>query len=283
MEKMLVVVFDNEKKAYDASRALNQLDHEGSITIHAETVIAKSNDGTVTVKKEADEFPIRTLKGTAIGSLIGLLGGPIGVGVGAAAGTIAGAMDEIYFAGVDDDFIMDVSSNLTNGKYAVLADVSEEWVTPIDTRMEELGGTVFRTSKKNFEADQWAKDTAATNLEIDQLKAEMATARADRKTKLQAKIDALNKKLKAKQAKADERMKQNKSETDAKVHGLEMKRKTAHADAKARIESRINEIRKHYEESEKQFKLRRAEQLELVGKNLEDKAATLKKEAELVA
>jgi uncharacterized membrane protein len=283
MEKMLVVVFDNEKKAYDATRALNQLDSEGSVTVHAETVIAKSNDGTVTVKKEADEFPVRTVTGTAIGSLIGLLGGPIGVGFGAAAGTIAGAMDEIYFAGVDDDFIMDISSHLTNGKYAVLADVSEEWVTPIDTKMEELGGTVFRTAKKNFEADQWAKDTAATNLEIDQLKTEMAKARADRKAKLQSKIDALNKKLETKQMKANERLKQMKGETDAKIHGLEMKRKTAHADMKARIDSRIDEVRKHYEESERQFKMHRAEQLERAGKRLGDKAATLKKEAEVVA
>lgn len=35
MEKMLVVVFDDESKAYEGSHALKQLDAEGSITIHA--------------------------------------------------------------------------------------------------------------------------------------------------------------------------------------------------------------------------------------------------------
>ena len=36
MEKMLVVVFDNEAKAYEGTRSLNQLDADGSITIYAE-------------------------------------------------------------------------------------------------------------------------------------------------------------------------------------------------------------------------------------------------------
>ena len=48
MERMLVVVLSDESKAYEASRALNQLDAEGSITVHGESVITKNNDGTVT-------------------------------------------------------------------------------------------------------------------------------------------------------------------------------------------------------------------------------------------
>jgi uncharacterized membrane protein len=57
MEKMLVIVFDTEKKAYEGLRALNQLDSEGSITIHAEAVIDKNNDGAVTVKQGDGDFP----------------------------------------------------------------------------------------------------------------------------------------------------------------------------------------------------------------------------------
>ena len=81
MEKMMVVVFDDELKAYEGSRALKQLDAEGSITIHAGSVIQKNADGTVSVKQAEDDFPIRTIGGTALGSLIGLLGGPIGFGI----------------------------------------------------------------------------------------------------------------------------------------------------------------------------------------------------------
>ena len=108
MEKMLVVVFDDESKAYEGSHALKQLDAEGSITIHAESVIKKNADGTVTVKQVDDGFPIRTVGGTAIGSLIGLLGGPVGLGVGAVAGALAGSIGDLNVAGVDAEFLDDV-------------------------------------------------------------------------------------------------------------------------------------------------------------------------------
>ena len=62
MEKMLVVVFDNETKAYEGSHALKQLDGEGSITVHAESVIKKGADGTVSVK-QADGISLSGLSG----------------------------------------------------------------------------------------------------------------------------------------------------------------------------------------------------------------------------
>jgi len=161
MEKMLVVVFDSESKAYEASRALVQLDVEGSIAIHAESVIKKNDDGTVTVEKVDGDFPVRTVGGTAIGSLIGLLGGPVGFGVGAAAGALAGSIADLHVAGVGAEFLDQVTAALAPGKCAVLADISEEWVTPIDTRMDPLGGAVFRTPKKSFEDEQRARDVAA--------------------------------------------------------------------------------------------------------------------------
>src|SRR6516162_2460047 len=134
MERMLVVVLDDDSKAYEASRALNQLDAEGSITVHAESVITKNQDGTVTMEQADGDFPVRTVGGTAIGSLVGLLGGPVGLGVGAAAGAIAGSLSDLITAGVDSSFLDDISDVLTPGKHAVVADISEEWVTPVDTR-----------------------------------------------------------------------------------------------------------------------------------------------------
>src|SRR5208283_5317871 len=124
MERMLVVIFNDEPKTYEGSHALKQLDAEGSITIHAEAVIAKNADGTVTVKQSEDDFPIRTVGGTAIGSLIGLLEGPVGLGVGAAAGFLAGSIGDLHMAGVDAEYLDEVAAKLTPGKYAVIADVS---------------------------------------------------------------------------------------------------------------------------------------------------------------
>ena len=246
MEKMLVVVFDNETKAYEGSRALNQLDFEGSISIHAKAIISKNSDGTVTVKQGEDDFPVRTVSGTAIGSLIGLLGGPAGLAVGALAGTMAGGLADLFVAGVDSDFLAEVSNVLTPGKYAIVADVSEEWVTPVDTRMEALNAFVFRTARKSFEEAQRARDIAELRAEIDQLKAEHARAKAEHKAKLQAEIDRLNTRLQAKLQQARQRSEQIKNETEAKVQALQKKAARVQGDAKAAIDSRVTEIKKQY-------------------------------------
>lgn len=269
MERMLVVVFDDEPKAYEGSRVLNQLDAEGSITIHAKSVIGKNADGTVTVKQSDDSFPVRTLGGTAIGSLIGLLGGPVGLGVGAAAGLLAGSFVDLNAAGVDAEYIDDIAASLTPGKCAVVADVSEEWVTPVDTRMEALGGAVIRTARKSVEHDQRAREVAELRAEIDQLKAEHAHARADRKAKIQARIDKLNAKLQARLDAAKQRSAQIKTETEAKVQALQKKAQKAQGDVKTTLDARVKRIRDEYEQSEAKLKHLMAGQLTAAAARLE--------------
>jgi uncharacterized membrane protein len=269
MEKMLVVVFDSESKAYEASRALVQLDVEGSIAIHAESVIKKNDDGTVTVEKVDGDFPVRTVGGTAIGSLIGLLGGPVGFGVGAAAGALAGSIADLHVAGVGAEFLDQVTAALAPGKCAVLADISEEWVTPIDTRMEPLGGSVFRTPKKSFEDEQRARDVAALRAEIDELKAEHARARADQKAKIQARIDELTAKLQGKFDEGKLRSDQIKSEAEAKVKALQMKAQNSQVEMKATLEARVAQIRENYEQTQGKLKHLVAEQLKQAAARLE--------------
>jgi len=269
MEKMLVVVFNDEAKAYEGSHALRQLDAEGTIAIHAEAVIKKNADGTVTVKQSEDDFPIRTLGGTAIGSLIGLLEGPVGMAVGATAGLLAGSIGDLHVAGGDAEFVDDVAATLTPGKCAVIADVSEEWITPVDTRMEALGGTMFRKSKKLVEDDERARDVAELRSEIDQLKAEHARARGERKAKIQAQIDKLNGKLEARLDEARKRAEQTKSETEAKVQALQKKAEKTQGEIKATFDARVKRIRDDYEQSQKKLKHLLAGQLKEAAARLE--------------
>jgi uncharacterized membrane protein len=250
MEKMLVVVFKDEKAAYEGAKALADIDAEGSIAIHAQAVIQKNADGTVSTKRVDDTYPIRTFGGTAIGSLIGLLAGPIGFGVGAAVGAISGLIGDIYASGVDADFLADVSTTLTPGKCAVVADVSEEWVTPVDTRMESIGGVVFRTLRTTVEGDRSSREAAARRAELDQLKAEHAKARADRKAKLQAKIDHLNARLQKSLEQSRARSEQSKRELQAKVEALQKKAAKEKGAAKAAIDAQIAGLRAHYKRQE---------------------------------
>ncbi len=253
MERMLVVVFDNEKKAYDGSRALKELDSEGSISVYAEAVIEKNDDGKVVIKQIGEDFPISTFSGTAIGSLIGALGGPIGLAVGAVGGAIAGSIWDMYRAGVNAEFLDDVSAKLTPGKWAIVSEISEEWVTPVDTRMEELGGTVFRIARRDVADEQDAREVAAIKADIAQLKAEQAKSLAEDKAKLQAKIDDLDKKLDAKAEQAAQRSQQREKEAKAKLKALDKRAAEKKGEAKVAIEKRIAEIKEKLKKSSEDY------------------------------
>ena len=142
--KILVSVFDSEPVAFGGLTALKDLHRDGDITLYASTVIAKDPSGTVSVRQSADRGPVGTLVGAVTGGLVGLLGGPAGVAVGAYVGGFGGLMFDLFNAGVSMDFVDEVSASLTPGKVAVIADIDESWVTPVDTRLGALGGTTFR-------------------------------------------------------------------------------------------------------------------------------------------
>ena len=231
MDRMLVAVFDDDGKAYEAKKALLQLDREGSIGLYAYAVLAKNSDGTVKVEQGDDTGPIGTLIGTSVGSLIGLLGGPAGMVAGASAGFFSGTAADLQNARVGDDFIDDVSKKLTPNKVAVVAEIEEDWTTPVDTRMEQIGGTVFRRALSDVQQKSQEEDVAAMKADLAQMKAEHAKAQADRKATLQDKINQLDTKIQARLEKAKERRETAEKQAQAKVQVL--KSKAAAAKAKA--------------------------------------------------
>src|SRR5258708_5045165 len=174
MDRMLVVVFNTESDAYEGKKALLHLDSEGSISVYAYAVLAKHADGTATIKQGDDPGPIGTLIGTSLGSLIGLLGGPVGMAVGAAAGLGGGMVADVHNARVGDDFLFHVQKTLLPNKVAVVAEIDEDWTTPVDTRMEAIGGTVFRRSLSDVTDTVNDEEVAAMKADLAQVKAEHA-------------------------------------------------------------------------------------------------------------
>jgi uncharacterized membrane protein len=249
MDKLIVVVFRDEKSAYEGVSALHALDQEASIALNRLAVIKKNVDGTVVVERVDDDFPppSGTLAGTAIGSLIGILGGPVGFAVGAGAGSLIGLVRDLLTTDMDEDFLSDVTSALNPGTHAVLADVDEEWVTPLDKRMESLGGVVFRTFKADVREEHLAREQAAVRAELDQLKAEHARAHSERKAKLQARIDQLRARLEKRLEQERARSKEVSEEMLARVHALQKRAEKEKGEVKSAVEARISRLRKEYQ------------------------------------
>ncbi|HTS59041.1 MAG TPA: DUF1269 domain-containing protein [Terriglobales bacterium] len=231
MDRMLVVVFDSEGKAYEGKRALQQLDGEGSISLYAYAVLTKNADGTTSLKQGDDLGPIGTLLGTSFGSLIGLLGGPAGAAIGAAAGLGAGSAADLDNARIGADFIDDVAKVLLPNRVALVAEIEEDWTTPVDTRMESIGGTVFRRSLSEVRDTVDDEEVAAMKADAAQMKAEAAKAHADRKAKLQEKINQLDSKIQAQLQRAKQRREAAERQAQAKVQVLKAKAEAAKAKA----------------------------------------------------
>lgn len=250
MDKLVVVVFRDEKSAYEGVSALHALDAEASLVLNRLAVIKKSADGKVVTERVDDDFPppSGTLAGTAIGSLIGILGGPVGFAVGAGAGGMVGLIRDLFTAQVDTDFVDEVTSALKPGDYAVLADVQEEWITPLEKRMEDLGGVVFRTLKVDVEDTRRAREKAARQAELEKLKAEYAKALSDRKAKLQARIDQLQRRIEKSIEQDRARSDRASKEMLARVQKLQKRAELAQGQARSAIEAQISRLRQEYQD-----------------------------------
>jgi uncharacterized membrane protein len=247
MSKFVVITFANEASAYQGTRALKALHDEGSLTLYGLGVIAKDAGGKLSIKDSDDGGPVATALGALLGGLVGVIGGPAGVAAGAVGGSYIGCLIDLVNLGVSEDFATKVGSELAPGKTAVVAEIGEDWTTPLDTRMEALGGKVLRTWRADFEDDQIAKDVAARNADLAQLRAEFAQASAENKAKLKAKVDQAKSDLEAAGRRLQARVDALGKEMNAKLEALDKQISTAQADAKQKMKARAAAIRADYE------------------------------------
>ena len=247
MSKMLVAVFDDEKAAFEGSKALLELHRDGAISAYAGAVIARDADGRISVKDEVDEGPIGTVLGMMTGAFVGLFAGPEGVVVGATLGTMMGATADLINLGVGADFVDEVAAQLAPGKVAVVAEIDEGWTTPVDTRMEALGGTVIRRYRVDVEDEQIEREIAAIKADYAELKAELREASDENKAKVQAKLDATKAKLDAAGDRAKAKLDALEEESNAKIKAVDKQIADAKAEAKEKLEQRKANLKADYE------------------------------------
>ena len=242
MNNMLIAVFDSETKAYEGLSALKGLHENGDITLYATAVINKDQNGQIKVKESADQGPIGTGVGLLTGSLIGLLAGPVGLAVGALTGTMAGLIYDVSVDDINSTFADDVSAALSKGKTAVVCEIDETWTIPVDTKMQALGGLVFRRFRYEVEDEQLNREAEAISNEYNQLKEEFREAKESDKAKLNASIEKLQTKAKVVSDRLKKKMDDSKSQFDAKVKAINDQLKNAGDRRKAKLQKRIDAL-----------------------------------------
>ena len=196
MNKLIVAVFENEKDALEGLNGLKELHDKGTITLYSSVIAVKDGLGIVTMKDMKGRGGSGTVKGMAIGSLVGLIGGPAGFGIGAFAGSMAGLLFDMNNAGVDADFIDDISDAMKPGSITLLAEIDEEDHSSVDMKMQEYHGLLFRRLRKEAENDQLVREIALNEAALKELEASLSDADDMQKPKMNDNIKQRKKKLK---------------------------------------------------------------------------------------
>lgn len=246
MNKMLIAIFDTEATAHEGLVALRQLHNEGDITLYATGVVAKDLAGTVSVPSSMEHSPSGAGLGLAVGGLIGLLGGPLGLLIGASTGAVAGTLRDMWVVGVGMDFIEEAERHMAPGKVALVAELDEEWITPVDAALAPLGAVVLRRARSEVLEARFDQDIAALKAEIQALEAEAEHASESAQAGLQAKLMAAQASLDAALQRAQQQVESLKAEADAKAQALKDQLNDARSGMHDRIDARLKRVKSGY-------------------------------------
>ena len=260
MNNIVVIVFPDEAKAQEGVRALEELHSGGHAALYATAVLERELNGELSVKRHSNQGPLGLGVGAVTGGLVGILAGPVGAAAGVAAGALAGGLGDVLHMGLGDELVDAVQRDLTPGRSAVIAEVSEESTETIDRRMKTLGGKVTRERRKDFVAGLAEEDTAPIRGELAEMSAEHAGRKAEvMETALDFEVENAKEKLQRDADKARERVDRIEQEMQAKLDVLRDQAARAEPEVRDRIQRRIAELRKDLEQ--RQVKLQRAYEL----------------------
>ena len=205
-ENVVLVTFEEESKTYQAASALEEASARGRIELHAVAVAQRAEDGTLRIKEgDADDFPVASWAGGVIGGTtggilgltLGVLGGPLGLLLGGTGGALLGSLIDIDDADRAESVFSTMARAIGPNETALIAHVTEPAVEVVDTEMGSMGGEVVRRPVYEVEAEIAAAEEAAMAAEEEARRKLREEKSAERKEKVQQKVDDLKAKLNA--------------------------------------------------------------------------------------
>ena len=189
MNRMLMVVFDDDRSAEAGAHALKALHDDGEITLYALGVIARDGHGEDPHREAGRSDGDGSCVGLAVGGFVGMLGGPLGVrwaqrrAASSAPCGISGRPASVSTS-------CRKPRQVASGKVAVIAEVEEDWSPPWMPAMEAVGGVVFRRARADVAEAAMDRDIVSFRADVASIEKELQQAGGDAKKRLQNKVNA---------------------------------------------------------------------------------------------
>ena len=145
MSELIVIGYDDEHRAAEVLETLKEPQKEHSLELDDAVYVTKDLAGEVELHQSAHPAASGAKRGAFWGLLIGALFlAPVaGVAVGAGAGALRGALKD---AGIEDNFMSDVSQLMGPGNSAIFLLVRKATPDKVLPQLAQFGGMVLRTS-----------------------------------------------------------------------------------------------------------------------------------------
>lgn len=249
MSKLVIAVFEGDRKAQEGVVALRDLHREANATLYGTAVVRRDAESGLVIVQPTDQGSIPLGVGAIVKRLAQLFqtraGGTHASDAGSAAPHGRSSRDVLRTDAMSDDSLAELARAMHPSNFAVLAEVSEDCAARIDTRMLALGGNVMRVQRENATADVITKETAALMENVHEWRADHAAIKARAMERnLATRIDATHAKLR-RIADADRaRQLGAQEEVDTELRALQEEAALATTDIRSRIEERLGEVRR---------------------------------------
>lgn len=152
--ELIFMSFDNEHEAEEVRETLYSMEVDYLIDVKDAVVVIRDTDGELTVKPPGNQ----TLEGAVTGGLWGLILGTI-VGfaalpftpavsllAGGAGAVMGGLQNNAQDYGLSDDFVDNISQNLTPGSSALLLLIYRADTEQVIAELKRFNGNIIRSS-----------------------------------------------------------------------------------------------------------------------------------------
>lgn len=250
MEKVVQFLTQNQVNAFEVVKKLKSLDDTSEISLGEYYIFNKDENGKVSLQSEQSDGAIEnTLFGALTGGVFGALFGPAGLLLGSSFGALTGGTVDLVSEINKEDYLQKITKDLPNNSVVVVAQIVEDWTTPIDSSIGDLAQI------KRADIDDEVENLIGA--QIDDLEKEIEDAEEDMKNAVGEAKETYREKVEKLKANRDEHLEKLHESLEAQkqsYHNWTQKMKAKGVEVEDNIQNRVDNLNNQIEETENKIK-----------------------------